>query len=197
MMTENTQGCTCSVRRVSLSTVQGFTLLYVGDLLKKNGQTHMYTFTVFTVIVIQISVLQHCIAQRTKRKTASAIVRPWLAIFSTSVLLISSGTCGCPWPFLPLPVVPPYPSTIQPYSSSSRQLTLFISQFSIVRNCNTVLCLSIEGSWDAPLSYFTVENCKTSPSLEKAKIHLRAAHQLRHICFKKSNRAIQKQADIY
>lgn len=95
-------------------------------------------------------------------RPASAIVRPWLRTWSTIVALISWGTCLCPWPLLPLPLfcLPTLPPrSLTPLLLPGCWPCSFPCCSSIVRNRNTVLCsvyicLPIEGSWDAPLSYF-------------------------------------------
>ncbi len=86
---------------------------------------------------------------------------PWLTTCSTIVVLISYDMHLCPWALQPIPLccfctLPPciltplLPLVCWPWSFSGSSST--------VRICNSCvslcLCFLIEGSWDAPLSYF-------------------------------------------
>ncbi len=128
-----------------LSKVQMYTLLYMGYWLKE------------TVL----KCLNYWGYDWSLKLHPSAIVRPRLTTWSTIVALISSDMRLCPWPRLPLPLfclcalpcilTHLFPLVCWPWSFSGCS--------SIVRICNccVVLCLymlQIEGSWDAPLSYF-------------------------------------------
>ncbi len=87
-------------------------------------------------------------------RPASAIVRPWLTAWSTTVALISPDMCLCPWPlclflcFASVRILTPLlPLVRWPWS--------FPGCSSIARMCNScvVLCLyacQLKGSRDAP-----------------------------------------------
>ncbi len=128
---------------------------------------------------------------------ASAIVRPWLTAWSTIVALISSDMRLCPWPLLPLPLfclctlpscilTPLLPLGCWPWSfpgcsSLSEYVTLVLS--------SVYICFPIEGSWDAPLSYFrelVYTGWSIFSSLVKVKIHLDNSWQI----YKKSKRNV-------
>ncbi len=76
--------------------------------------------------------------------------------------IISSDMHLCPWPLLPLPLfcLCTLPCTLTPLLPLSCWPWSFSGCSSIVRVCNFLLlssvyiCFSIEGSWNAPLSYF-------------------------------------------
>ncbi len=79
---------------------------------------------------------------------ASAIVRPWLTAWSTTVALISSDIHLCPWPFLPLPLFCLFtlpPCILTPLLPLVCWHWSFSRCSSIVRICNSciVLCLYI------------------------------------------------------
>ncbi len=83
---------------------------------------------------------------------ASAIVRPWLTAWSTTVALISSDMHLCPWPLLPLPLfcictLPP--CILPPLLPLGCWPWWFPGCSSIVRICNScvVLCLYMLSNW--------------------------------------------------
>ncbi len=93
---------------------------------------------------------------------ASAIVRPWLTAWSTTVALISSDMHLCPWPLLPLPLfasVPFHHASFLLFFLSAVDPDGFLdvhplSEFVTLVLSSVYICFPIEGSWDAPLSYF-------------------------------------------
>jgi len=131
--------CTC----ISFQSVQIYTLLYVGYWLKE-------TF---------LKCLNYWGYGRSPNLHPSAIVRPWLTKWSTIVVLISSDMRLCPWSLLPLPLFCHFHASFLLFFLSSADPDRFLDvhpSSELFYFC-VVLCLymlPIEGSWDAPLSYF-------------------------------------------
>ncbi len=124
--------------------------------------------------------------------------KPWLTASSTIVALISSDMRLCPWPLLPLPLfclsVPFHHASLLLFLLSSVDPDCFLdvhplSEFVTLVLSSVYKCFPIEGSWDAPLSYFrelVYMGWSIFSSLVKVKIHLHSSWQI----YKKSNRNV-------
>ncbi len=107
----------------------------------------------------------------------------WLTAWSTTVALISSDMRLCPWPLLPLPLfasVPFHHASLLLFFLSAADPDRFLdvhplSEFVTLVLSSVYICFPIEGSWDAPLSYFrelVYKGWSIFSSLVKVKIHL-------------------------
>ena len=151
-------------------------------------QYYTYLFSLWNVWMIEFTVVLPIFG--CTLWPASAIVRPWLTTWSTTVALISLGICLCIWPLLPLPLFCPLPLPPRILTPLPRCWP----SISVSQNCRNGTHYVLLGSymlaklgfmgfipewlWTSGLSLVTTNTSHTS-SWVKAEVHLRAIVQFR------------------